>query len=275
MSDAQTLSANERVVIELADNGIAHVRFVRADKMNALDPDMFDAMIEAAQTLSTTKGVRVVVLSGEGRAFCAGIDLSNFTNSSGDTSHTLETRTHGNTNKFQEVAYQWRRFGVPVIAAVHGVCFGGGLQIASGADIRIVHPETRMAVMEMKWGLVPDMAGYALWRGLVRDDVLRGLVYTNREFSGAEAHSLGFATYVEEDPLSRAMEIAEVIAGKNPDAIRASKRLHAAMHEHTADEILMLESVEQDKISRSKNQIEAVMSSMQKRPGVFDDVEVA
>ena len=275
MSDAQTLSANERVVIELADDGIAHVRFVRAEKMNALDPDMFDAMIEAAQTLSTTKGVRVVVLSGEGRAFCAGIDLSNFTNSSGDTSRTLETRTHGNTNTFQEVAYQWRRLGVPVIAAVHGVCFGGGLQIASGADIRIVHPETRMAVMEMKWGLVPDMAGYALWRGLVRDDVLRELVYTNREFSGAEAQSLGFATYVEEDPLARAMEIAAVIAGKNPDAIRASKRLHAAMHEHTADEILMLESVEQDKISRSKNQIEAVMSSMQKRPGVFDDVEVA
>ncbi|MCK0098612.1 crotonase/enoyl-CoA hydratase family protein [Qipengyuania sp. S6317L1] len=275
MSDAQTLSANERVVIELADDGIAHVRFVRAEKMNALDPDMFDAMIEAAQTLSTTKGVRVVVLSGEGRAFCAGIDLSNFTNSSGDTSRTLETRTHGNTNTFQEVAYQWRRLGVPVIAAVHGVCFGGGLQIASGADIRIVHPETRMAVMEMKWGLVPDMAGYALWRGLVRDDVLRELVYTNREFSGAEAQSLGFATYVEEEPLARAMEIAAVIAGKNPDAIRASKRLHAAMHEHTADEILMLESVEQDKISRSKNQIEAVMSSMQKRPGVFDDVEVA
>ncbi len=275
MSEAQILSANDRVAIELSDNGIAHVRFVRTDKMNALDKDMFDAMIAAAQTVSTTKGVRVVVLSGEGRAFCAGIDLSNFTNSSGATSNRLETRTHGNTNTFQEVAYQWRRLGVPVIAAVHGVCFGGGLQIASGADIRIVHPETRMAVMEMKWGLVPDMAGYPLWRGLVRDDVLRELVYTNREFSGAEAQTLGFATYVEEDPLARAMEIAEVIAGKNPDAIRAAKRLHAAMYDHKADDILMMESVEQDKISRTKNQIEAVMSSMQKRPGEFDEVEVA
>jgi enoyl-CoA hydratase/carnithine racemase len=272
---SQTLSANERVTIELGDNGIAHVRFVRADKMNALDPDMFDAMIGAAQTLATTKGVRVVVISGEGRAFCAGIDLSNFTNSSGATSHRLETRTHGNTNKFQEVAFQWRRLSVPVIAAVHGVCFGGGLQIASGADIRIVHPETRMAVMEMKWGLVPDMAGYALWRGLVRDDVLRELVYTNREFSGAEALALGFATYVEEDPLARAMEIAEVIAGKNPDAIRASKRLHDTMYDAQTDDILMSESVAQDKISRTKNQIEAVMSSMQKRPGVFDEAEVA
>lgn len=274
MSQAQTLSANERVTIDLADNGVAHVKFVRVDKMNALDPAMFDAMIEAAQKLSTTKGVRVVVLSGEGRAFCAGIDLSNFTNSSEGGDRKLETRTHGNTNKFQEVAFQWRRLGVPVIAAVHGVCFGGGLQIASGADIRIIHPETRMAVMEMKWGLVPDMAGYALWRGLVRDDVLRELVYTNREFSGAEAQSLGFATFVEEDPLSRAMEIAEVIAGKNPDAIRAAKRLHDVMHDESTDNILMAESLEQDKISRTKNQIEAVMSSMQKRPGQFEDVAV-
>ncbi|UAB78103.1 crotonase/enoyl-CoA hydratase family protein [Erythrobacter sp. SCSIO 43205] len=274
-TSAKILSSNDRVVIELSENGVAHVRFVRTDKMNALDPAMFDAMIEAAQSLNATKGVRVVVLSGDGRAFCAGIDLSNFTNPSGDTSRSLETRTHGNTNKYQEVAYQWRRLGVPVIAAVHGVCFGGGLQIASGADIRIVHPETRMAVMEMKWGLVPDMAGYALWRGLVRDDVLRELVYTNREFSGAEAQSLGFATYVEDEPLAKAMEMAEVIAGKNPDAIRASKRLHAAMHDNSTDDILMMESVEQDKISRTKNQIEAVMSSMQKRAGVFDDVEVA
>ncbi|WP_298336430.1 crotonase/enoyl-CoA hydratase family protein [uncultured Erythrobacter sp.] len=275
MSQAQTISTNDRVTIELADNGVAHVRFVRPEKMNALDAEMFDSMIEAAQTLASTQGVRVVVLSGEGRAFCAGIDLSNFTNSSDGGERRLETRTHGNTNKFQEVAFQWRRLGVPVIAAVHGVCFGGGLQIASGADIRIVHPETRMSVMEMKWGLVPDMAGYALWRGLVRDDVLRELVYTNREFSGAEAQTLGFATYVEKDPLARAMEIAEVIAGKNPDAIRAAKRLQDAMHDRQTDEILMMESVEQDSISRTKNQIEAVMSSMQKRPGKFDEVEVA
>lgn len=275
MSQVQSLSSNERVTVELADNGVAHVRFVRTDKMNALDAQMFASMIEAAQTLAKTKGVRAVVLSGEGRAFCAGIDLSNFTNSTDAGERRLETRTHGDTNTFQEVAYQWRRLGVPVIAAVHGVCFGGGLQIASGVDIRVVHPETRMAVMEMKWGLVPDMAGYALWRGLVRDDVLRELVYTNREFSGAEAHGLGFATFVEEDPLSRAMEIAEVVASKNPHAIQAAKRLQDVMHEASAADILMSESLEQDKISRTKNQLEAVMSSMQKRPGEYDEVEVA
>ncbi|MEO1221365.1 MAG: crotonase/enoyl-CoA hydratase family protein [Pseudomonadota bacterium] len=273
MSQAQTLSANDRVAVELAETGIAHVRFVRADKMNALDAAMSDAMIEAAQLLSGTQGVRVVVLSGEGRAFCAGLDTSNF-GGSNSSARLLEERTHGNTNKFQELAYQWRRLGVPVIAAIHGVCFGGGLQIASGADIRIVHPQTRMSVMEMKWGLVPDMAGYALWRGLVRDDVLRELVYTNREFSGAEAQTLGFATYVEEDPLARAMAIAEVISGKNPHAIQAAKRLHDTMYDQSTDDILMSESLEQDKIMRTKNQVEAVMSSMQKRPAVFEDVAV-
>lgn len=274
MSQPQTLAANDRLTIELAQSGVAHVRFVRTDKMNALDPKMADAMIEAAKTLSNTQGVRAVVLSGEGRAFCAGLDLSNFSKAPDTNRRPLEDRTHGNTNKFQELAYQWRRLGAPVIAAIHGVCFGGGLQIASGADIRIIHPETRMCVMEMKWGLVPDMAGYALWRGLVRDDVLRELVYTNREFSGAEAQNLGFATYVEEDPLARAMEIAEMIAGKNPHAIRAAKRLNDAMYDQQTDELLMLESTEQDKITRTKNQMEAVMSSMQKRPGVFEDVAV-
>jgi len=158
-----------------------------------------------------------------------------------------------------------------VIAAVHGVCFGGGLQIASGADIRVVHPQTRMAVMEMKWGLVPDMGGYALWRGLVRDDTLRELTYTNREFSGEEALGLGFATMVEDDPLAKANALAETIAVKNPHAIRGAKRLFCVMHEEGEDAILQAESREQDGIIRTPNQIEAVMSEMQKRPPKFAD----
>ncbi len=165
----------------------------------------------------------------------------------------------------------WRKCPVPVIAAVHGVCFGGGLQIASGADIRVVHPETRMAIMEMKWGLVPDMGGYALWRGLVRDDVLRELVYTNREFNGREAQELGLATFVEEDPLARATALARTIAGKNPAAVRGSKRLFDAMHDRDTDAILMAESEEQDAVIRKPNQIEAVMAEMQKRAPQFED----
>ncbi|MEO0463143.1 MAG: crotonase/enoyl-CoA hydratase family protein [Pseudomonadota bacterium] len=266
-SETQTLYANDRVVIDLSAAGVAHVRLVRADKMNALDSTMFSSIIEAGELLHGRKDVRVVVLSGEGRAFCAGLDTASFSS----VSSSLIERTHGNANTFQQVALQWRKLPMPVIAALHGVCFGGGLQIASGADIRIAHPQTRMAIMELKWGLVPDMGGYALWRGTVRDDILRELVYTNREFTGAEAQALGLATYLDEDPLARALAIAEDIANRNPHAIRAAKRLSATMYEMSGDEILMEESVEQQAISRTPNQVEAVMAAMQKRAPNFSD----
>jgi enoyl-CoA hydratase/carnithine racemase len=264
------MNFSDRVSIDLADNGVAQVRFTRGDKMNALDPTQFEAITEAGNALREMAGLRVAVLSGEGRAFCAGLDTSSF---GGDPtgSGTLAERTHGNANRSQEAAMTWRKCPVPVIAAVHGVCFGGGLQIASGADIRVVHPATRMAVMEMKWGLVPDMGGYALWRGLVRDDVLRELTYTNREFSGADALGLGFATMVEDDPLARATAIAETIANKNPQAIRGAKRLFKVMQEEGEDAILLAESEEQDKIIRTPNQVEAVMAEMQKRAPSFTD----
>lgn len=266
------LAPNDRVAIDYLDDGIAHVRLTRGDKMNALDPDMFDRIVEAGHALHNRKGLRVVVLSGEGRAFCAGLDLSNFARTPDPDEPDLTVRTHGNANRPQQVAMLWRKLPVPVIAAIHGVCFGGGLQIASGADIRVVAPDTRMAIMELKWGLVPDMGGYALWRGLIRDDVLRELIYTNREFSGTEAQALGLATYVEDNPLERAMAIAKVIANKNPHAIRAAKRLAAKMPEADTDTLLMEESLEQHGIIRSKNQIEAVMAEMERRKPQFQEV---
>jgi len=272
MPAAATVTANERVSVTLAEDGVAEVRFVRADKMNALDHEMFERIIEAGSTLQRMKGLRAVVLSGEGRAFCAGLDLSNFAREPQPDEPGLTERTYGNANRPQQVAMQWRKLPVPVIAAVHGVCFGGGLQIASGADIRIVHPETRMAIMELKWGLVPDMGGYVLWRGLVRDDVLRELIYTNREFSGAEAQALGLATHVDESPHQRALELARMIALKNPHAIRAAKRLKAGMWERETDAILMEESIEQHAIMRSRNQVEAVMAEMERRRPNFEDV---
>ena len=266
------LAPNDRVAIDYLDDGIAHVRLTRGDKMNALDPDMFDRIVEAGHALHNRKGLRVVVLSGEGRAFCAGLDLSNFARTPDPDEPDLTVRTHGNANRPQQVAMLWRKLPVPVIAAIHGVCFGGGLQIASGADIRVVAPDTRMAIMELKWGLVPDMGGYALWRGLIRDDVLRELIYTNREFSGTEAQALGLATYVEDNPLERGMTIAQVIANKNPHAIRAAKRLAAKMPEADTDTLLMEESLEQHGIIRSKNQIEAVMAEMEQRKPQFQEV---
>ena len=269
---AANLNANERVTIDLGEDGVAQVCLNRPEKMNALDPDMFARIIEVGQTLNQMKGLRAVVLSGAGPSFCAGLDVSSFGAEPNPDQAPLAERTYGNANLFQEVAMQWRKLPVPVIAAIHGVCFGGGIQIASGADIRVVHPESRMAIMEMKWGLVPDMGGYALWRGLVRDDVLRELIYTNRQFSGAEAKDLGFATYLDDDPVAKATAIATEIANRNPHAIRAAKRLQDAMVDLDTDAILQAESDEQHEIMRTKNQIEAVMAGMQKRAANFDDV---
>ena len=262
---------DNRVSIRIEGNGVAQVRLIRSDKMNALDPDMFAALIDAGRALHDLKGLRAVVLAGEGRSFCAGLDLTSMANTARHDRVPLTERTHGNANHAQQVALQWRKLPVPVIAAVHGVCFGGGLQIASGADIRVIDPTARLAVMEMKWGLVPDMAGYALWKGLVRDDVLRELTYTNREFAGEQAGEYGFATIVDPNPVARATAIAAQIADRNPDAQRAAKRLFNRYLEASTDEILMAESVEQQKLMGTRNQIEAVMSQMEKRKAVFTD----
>lgn len=269
----------DRVSITLLDDGVADVRLIRTDKMNALDPAMFAGIAEAIDTLKATKGLRVVVLSGEGKAFCAGLDLSNFTGGGGGSGEkkpgegnatgNLNGRSHGIANLAQYVAWGWRELPVPVIAAAHGVAFGGGFQILSGADVRIIHPDTRCAIMEMKWGLVPDMAGFPLWRGNVRDDVIRELTYTNREFKGKEAHELGFATKVSETPLEDALWLAKLMASKHPAAMQGAKRLCNAMAGATDAELLQMESDEQVKVMRTPNQMEAVMAEMQKRKPVF------
>jgi enoyl-CoA hydratase/carnithine racemase len=260
-----------RVSIAMDGAGVAQVRLIRADKMNALDPDMFAALLDAGRALYEAPGLRAVVLAGEGRSFCAGLDLTSMADTTRRRESPLTERSHGNANQAQQVAMQWRKLPVPVIAAVHGVCFGGGLQVASGADIRVIDPAARLAVMEMKWGLVPDMAGFALWKGLVRDDCLRELTYTNREFNGAEAGELGFATYVDANPVARASAIAAEIANRNPHAQRAAKRLFNRYLEASTDDILMQESIEQQKLMGTKNQIEAVMSQMEKRKADFVD----
>ena len=156
-----------------------------------------------------------------------------------------------------------------MIAAIHGVAFGGGLQIASGADVRIAAPGTRMSVMEIKWGIIPDMAGYALWRGNVRDDHLRELSYTAREFLAEEALTLGFVSRLASDPHAEAMMLASEVAARNPHAIRAAKRL--ANLEGDAAATLVAETAEQVALLRTPNQIEAVMANMQKRAPDFAD----
>src|SRR3982075_4255871 len=156
----------QRVSISILD-GIADVRLVRADKRNALDVAMFDALVAATERLAKEKGGRAVVLSGEGRAFCAGLDMGRFAamkdkggnGIEGGETRDLAARTHGLANFPQAAVWGWRQLPVPVIAAIQGVAFGGGFQLALGADMRFLSPEARMSIMEIKWGLIPDMAG--------------------------------------------------------------------------------------------------------------------
>jgi len=264
---------NDRISITMLEDGIADVRMTRVDKMNALDSAQWTALVETVETLKAMSGLRVVVLSGEGRAFCAGLDLSSMQSDrepgGSSAGGSLADRTHGIANNAQYAAWGWRELPVPVIAAVHGVAFGAGSQIMAAADIRIVHPDTRIAIMEMKWGLVPDVAGMPLWRTQVADDVLREMIYTNREFNGVEAKEMGFATHMSDNPHAHAMELARVIANKNPHAIRGAKRLCNLMGDATDAELLQAESDEQLLVIRTPNQMEAVMAEMQKRKPNF------
>ena len=278
---------NDRVSIEITD-GVADVRLNRPDKMNALDNAMFEGLVGAGERLMGEKGVRAVVLSGEGRAFCAGLDMGNFgrmaegPRQNGSQAAAAErqvaasddglgARSHGVANRAQYACWVWRELPVPVIAAVHGVAFGGGFQVALGADLRYVTPDARMAVMEIKWGLVPDMAGTQLMRHLAREDIVRELTYTGRIFSGEEAYAYGFATRVCADPRAEALATAREIALKNPDAIRAAKRILNAAVLVDPKTGLTQESVEQGRLIGSPNQVEAVLSNLQKRQPAYAD----
>jgi enoyl-CoA hydratase/carnithine racemase len=260
----------DRVAIDIAD-GVADVRLTRADKMNALDPAMFEALRAACDRLGTERGLRAVVLSGEGRAFCAGLDMSSFAAMREAGIRNLEARTHGMSNAFQYAVLGWRDLAMPVIAAVHGVAFGGGFQLALGADLRFVAEDTRMSIMEIKWGLVPDMGGTILMRRLAREDVVRELTYSGRVFSAAEAREYGFATRLCADPRAEALDLARQIADKSPDAIRAAKRLFNAAAGSDSADCLLAESREQARLIGSANQTEAVMANLEKRAPQFAD----
>jgi enoyl-CoA hydratase/carnithine racemase len=268
---------NDRIQVTIED-GVADVRMIRTDKMNALDDGMFSALIETGDRLKRESGLRAVVLSGEGRAFCAGLDMGNFGRMAEGPrrpppgGQALDARTHGIANRAQYAVWVWREVPVPVIAAVHGVAFGGGFQLMLGADMRFIAPDARLAVLEIKWGLVPDMCGTLLMRHLVREDVVRELTYTGRIFSGEEAHSIGFATRVCADPRAEALALAREIAGKNPDAVRAAKRMLNKVAQVTDEAAGLLdETREQIALIGSGNQIEAVRANMEKRAPAFKD----
>ncbi|WP_299146540.1 crotonase/enoyl-CoA hydratase family protein [uncultured Tateyamaria sp.] len=253
------------------DNHIAHVRLNRADKMNAVDQAMIDAVIAAGDEVAASDA-RVCVISGEGKGFCAGIDIGGLGAMIGkDPNDLLMPRTHGagTTNQWQEVAMVWTRVPQPVIAAVHGVCYGAGMQLALGADIRIAAPDARFAVMEMKWGIVPDMGGMVLLPRLVRGDVLRRLTYTATPVSAEQAEAWGLVTEVTKDPQAAALALAGELAQKSPSALRSAKALISYAETHGADDVLMEESRVQASLIGKPDQMEMVAATIQKRAPVF------
>ncbi len=272
------IAARPRVTVEIG-NGVADVRLDRADKLNALDNTMFEALGTTGRELAADPSVRAIVLSGNGRAFCAGLDFGSFRamqQSSDKNSSTRELvqRTDENpANRAQFAAWGWHTMPVPVIAAVHGVAYGGGFQIAVGADLRVVHPEAKLSVREIVWGLIPDMAGPQLLQHVVRSDIAKELTFTGRVISGAEAAELGLVTRLSEQPLDDALALAREIAGNSPHAIRAAKQVLDAARTVGIRQGLETEERLQLGLMGSPNQVEAMTANMQKRAPNFADVD--
>ena len=262
--------SEQRVQVEVADH-VATVALTRAEKHNALDSEMFDAIIGAAERLRSEPGLRAVVLRGEGRSFCSGLDLMSMASTGQGVDGLTQPLQAEVPNWYQRAAYDWIRVPAPVIAAIHGNCLGGGLQIALAADIRIATPDAKLSVMEIKWGLIPDMSITRTLPRLVGIDVAKELAYTGRVFSGAEALELGVVTHVADDPLAAAQELAAEICQRSPEAVRGVKRLFDDSWTEGPEQTLALEAKLQLGLIGSANQLAAVSAGMTKEPARFVD----
>ena len=277
----------DRVTISVVD-GIADVKMNRADKRNALDNAMFTSLNAAGEYLKTLDGVRVVVLSGEGASFCAGLDFSSFAQmaESGAQANAADKKPDKKpdersdmnagamvdgriTHMAQQVCWVWQEVPVPVIAAVHGHALGGGIQIALGCDIRIVHPDAQLSVREVHWGLIPDMTGTLMLSRLTRPDIVKDLVFTARVFSGREGYEMGLVTRLSESVHADAMTLAKEIAGRSPEAVRGAKKLINLLANNGAAEQFAAERATIGQLIGTANQAEAVMSHFEKRPPNF------
>jgi len=272
----QPSGRDRRVVVDIS-GGVADVRLARPDKLNALDAELFRALAETSELLGGDRSLRAVVLSGQGRAFCAGLDISAFQRSPGsgdgvDLRAELGSRLPGRiTNLAQQAVQGWADLPVPCIAAIHGVALGGGLQLALGADLRIVSPDAQLSVLEIRWGLVPDMTGTWVLPRLVGPDVAKELTWTGRMVGGEEAVRLGLATRLADDPLAAALDLAGVIAASSPSAIRAAKALLDRSAGSDRAGQYRAESDAMAGLLGSPDQAEAVGAFLDERPPVFAD----
>jgi enoyl-CoA hydratase/carnithine racemase len=267
---------SDRVTTTILEGGIADVRLNRPDKMNALDGAMFKGIVDAGEALKGNRDVRVVVLSGEGRGFCAGLDFSSFQAMAGGGGADGGSATDGImategriTHLGQQAAWVWQELEVPVIAAIHGPALGGGIQVALGADLRIVAPDAKLSVLEARWGLIPDMTGTAMLPRLVGLEVAKELTFTGRIVSGEEAVRLGLALKVADDPRAAALELAADLVAKSPDALRHAKRLLNLSGTRPIAEQLADERRTMASLIGSPNQVEATMAYFDQRAPKF------
>jgi enoyl-CoA hydratase/carnithine racemase len=267
---AETRELRERVRLELGEH-VAEVVLIRGGKHNGLDPEMFAAINEAIDLLGDLRSLRAVVLRGEGPSFCAGLDFAAVIAAGGDIASSFRRRDGEIANDFQRVAHGWQALPVPVIAALHGNCLGGGAQIALGADLRIAADDLRFSVMEIKWGLIPDMGLSQSLPRLVRADVAKELTFTGRIVGAEEAERLGLITRRAADPPVAARELAAEIATKSPDAVRRAKLLLERAPGVPPADGLALEEELQRELLGSPNQLAAVQAGLSGDPARFSD----
>jgi enoyl-CoA hydratase/carnithine racemase len=272
---------SERIAVSV-EGGVADVHLDRGDKMNAMDGKMFAALVATADELAERNDVRVVVLSGNGPSFCAGLDFSGFqamaggaggdeSNSTGSIGAVEKKEREHVTHQAQQAVWGWHQLPMPVIAAVHGVAFGAGCQLAVGADIRFVTPDVRMSVLEIRWGISPDMSITSILPNLIGADRAKEMIWTGREVNGPEAIDIGLATHMVGDPHAGAMELATLIATKSPHAIRAGKRLINGVATEDYNAQFLAEREEIGALIGTPNQVESVQAYFEKRPPVYTD----
>jgi len=255
----------KRVLLDIQDN-IAIVTLNRADKYNGLDWAMFSSIISTIKNLKKNKDVRAVILRGDGPAFCSGLDVMSMKKDPLMVPKLLVKPGTAISNAAQDVSYLWRELPIPVIAVTHGKCYGGGLQIAMGADFRFSTPDCEFSILEAKWGLIPDMAGMLAWREVLRGDVLRDLTYTGRMVQADEAKEIGLITRIEDDPMQAALEYAKQLAARSPDSVGASKLLINRIWTESDKGVLNWETKLQKKIIGRWNQLAAASKNVSKTP---------
>ncbi|AOA59181.1 crotonase/enoyl-CoA hydratase family protein [Acinetobacter larvae] len=245
-------NASEQLVTLEKQGGLAIVTLNRAEKRNALSFAMLQQLIATARKIQKDRSIRCVILTGSHQVFSAGIDLSDLNDPKNRLYAAWELLRPGQ-NLFQKACLIWQQLPVPVIAAIDGYCFGAGMQLALGTDIRIVHPNTQLSIMESRWGLVPDMGLSRSLKALIGQDLAKELTFTARVFDGAYAQNIGLMTHSDEQPLERAKQLAEEIMTRSPDAVLAAKRVLDAMIHKSATCALALEKIWQFKLLAGKN----------------------